>query len=70
MDGETVEVEDQYFSGSFSYYEFDIEVSGTVLPEEIDYNQNAVLSIDISNKKDIEIREIYVDLTEVGAQKR
>lgn len=70
MDGETVEVEDQYFSGSFSYYEFDIEVSGTVLPEEIDYNQNAVLSIDISNKKDIEIREIYVDLTEVGGPEK
>ena len=70
IDGETVEVEDPYFEGSFSYYESHIEVSGTVSPEEIDYNQNAVLSLNISNEKDIEIGEMYVDLRELGGPEK
>ena len=40
-----------------------------MVAEEIDYNQNAVLSIDISNKR-ISKSEIYVDLTEVGGPEK
>jgi LPXTG-motif cell wall-anchored protein len=70
INGETTEVQDPYFSGLISYFQPEIEISGTVSPAEIDYNQNAILTLDIVNEDEAELREIFVDLTEVGGNDR
>ncbi|MCD8500653.1 MAG: LPXTG cell wall anchor domain-containing protein [Bacillaceae bacterium] len=70
INGVTTEVQDQYFSGTISYFQPEIEITGTVFPAEIDYNQNAVLTLDIVNEDEAEIRGLYVDLTEVGGNER
>lgn len=70
MDGEEVETEEQYFSGVVSYYQPEIVISGTVSPEVIDYRQNAVLTLDIVTDDNVGIRELYVDLSELGGENK
>ncbi|RXJ01687.1 pullulanase [Anaerobacillus alkaliphilus] len=74
VDGATKEVSDPYNTvngkSTLSYIVADIEVAGTVTPQAVNYNQNAVVTVDLDNKDDIEIRELYVDATEVGGPKK
>ncbi|WP_078552528.1 alpha-amylase family glycosyl hydrolase [Bacillus alkalicellulosilyticus] len=74
IDGVTTEVSDPYHSvdgtSVISYFNLAIDVTGEVAPAEVDYNQNAVLSLDIVNEEEAEIREIYVDLSEVGGPEK
>ncbi len=72
MDGKTTEVVDPYFAidgkSVISFFESNIEVDGAVSPKAIDYNENAVLTLDIVNEEEVELREISVDLTGVGGK--
>ncbi|MFC4557681.1 pullulanase [Virgibacillus kekensis] len=66
-DGTTEQVDDPYHSPSvIENLKVDINVSGNVTPSAIDYNQNAVLSLDIGNATDAEIRKIYADTSALG----
>ncbi|MBQ6786218.1 MAG: alpha-amylase [Lachnospiraceae bacterium] len=51
----------------YEYIAFDAELSATVEPSAIDYNQNAVLSLSIGNEDNtLEIVEAYADLSALG----
>lgn len=67
---ETTEVSDPYHTidgvSTVSYSIPELTVDASVAPQAIDYNQNAVLSLDIQNTDEVEIRELYADLTAVG----
>ncbi|RLL43856.1 pullulanase [Oceanobacillus piezotolerans] len=66
-DGQTVEVTDPYYRKSvIENRKVDMSVSATVSPKAIDYNENAVLSLDIENKSGAGVREIYADTTSLG----
>ncbi|ADU32027.1 alpha-amylase family glycosyl hydrolase [Evansella cellulosilytica] len=49
--------------------EYDITVSGEV-SSSLNYNENAVLSVDIENNDDVGINEIFIDLTELGGSNK
>ncbi|HHW69996.1 MAG TPA: pullulanase [Clostridiales bacterium] len=69
-DGSTEEVVDPYNPGSYVEYkneEFDIDWD--IQPREIDYNQNAVISIELSDDT-VELKEVYLDLTSLGGPKK
>lgn len=55
----------------YEYINFDAELSATVMPDAFDYNQNAVLSLNIgSEDKTLEIVEAYADLSALGQSSR
>ncbi|MFC0560990.1 alpha-amylase family glycosyl hydrolase [Halalkalibacter alkalisediminis] len=72
VDGVTTEVTDPYNTvdgkSVIAYFNSTIDVSGTVAPKEVDYHQNTVLTLDITNEDEVDIREISVDLREVGGK--
>ncbi|CAM4136502.1 alpha-amylase family glycosyl hydrolase [Lederbergia lenta] len=72
IEGETTEVADPYFAvdgkSIISFFKPEMEIKGTVSPAAIDYSQNAVLTLDLLNETEAELRGIYVDLTEVGGE--
>ena len=47
-----------------------LTVSGLVNPNEINYNEQAVLKIDIENLDDVGLREIYADTLALGGPKK
>ncbi|WP_353892444.1 alpha-amylase family glycosyl hydrolase [Proteinivorax hydrogeniformans] len=53
-----------------SQEEVQVKIKADVSPGEISYNENAVLELEIENGEDVEIRGIYVDLTEVGGEEK
>ncbi|SES43139.1 pullulanase [Salipaludibacillus aurantiacus] len=70
-DGETTEVSDPYKEDStVRNLEAAISLSGTVEPEAIDYNDNAVLSLDITNEFDTGIRSLYADTSALGGSEQ
>ena len=74
VDGATKEVTDPYNTvngkSTLSYIVADITVAGTVTPQAVNYNESAVVTVNIDNKADVEIHELYVDATEVGGPKK
>ncbi|MBD5464820.1 MAG: hypothetical protein HDR22_03210 [Lachnospiraceae bacterium] len=67
VDGE--KVDDQYWDGEIEYKKPELEIKATVTPEEVNYNQNPVVSFDIKDKDtgdDMEVSSIEADLTELG----
>lgn len=51
----------------YEYVAFDAELKATVSPSAIDYNQNAVLTLNIGNEDNtLEIVEAYADLSALG----
>ena len=51
----------------YEYVAFDADLSATVSPSAIDYNQNAVLTLNIGNEDNtLEIVEAYADLSALG----
>jgi pullulanase len=77
--GETMEIADPYNMNdegkSFvNLSTLEMTISGEVAPTTINYNQNAVLSIDVTNSEgavdQTEIREMYVDLTALGGKSK
>ena len=70
-DGETIEIPDPMNTvdgkSVIVYIRPDAEIRSSVVPEKITYNQNAVLSLDISLSQGT-AREIYADLTGLGGK--
>ena len=67
----TNEVTDPYNTvdgtSTITYANADLTVSGSVNPAEVDYNQNAVLTVDVQGLTDgIEISSITADVSELG----
>ncbi|MEB1809782.1 MAG: hypothetical protein LPK26_21235 [Bacillaceae bacterium] len=50
--------------------EVELQIEGSTFPEVINYNQNAVLTLSIESKEEVALREIYVDLSEVGGKEK
>jgi pullulanase len=70
-DGVTNEVTDPYNTvdgtSKITYDKVDLAVSGSVQPAEIDYNQNAVLTVDVQGLTDgLEISKITADVSGLG----
>ncbi len=70
-DGVTTEVSDPYNTvdgvSTIEFLQSDLTVLGSVQPAAIDYNQNAVLSVDIQGLIDgITISKIFVDASSLG----
>ena len=71
-DGTTNEVTDARNSvkengkSVLEFYVADIDVNATVSPSAINYNQNAVLKLDITSDMPNSIGRIYVDLSSIG----
>lgn len=67
VDGEIFE--DQYFNGTIEYQKPELDIKTTVTPEKSDYDDNPVISFDITDKdakEDIEVSAITADLTNLG----
>ena len=43
-----------------------IDLSATITPDKVDYNDNAVVKVNFDSAEDIKFQEVYVDLTSVG----
>lgn len=73
-DGVTTEVSDPYNTvdgkSILAYIIANIDVSGTVTPKAVTYNENAVVSVVLETEDDVEIRELYIDLTAVGGKNK
>lgn len=70
-DGVTTEVSDPYNTvngvSSITFMKGDFTVTGTVNPAAIDYNQNAVLSVDVQGLTDgLNISKITADISALG----
>ncbi|WP_085506074.1 pullulanase [Thalassobacillus devorans] len=67
-DEETTEVMDPYNTvdgvSTISFEKADLSVSGTVEPGAVDYNQNAVLSVDVQGEA--EISQMFADISALG----
>ncbi|NLM34732.1 MAG: hypothetical protein GX206_04770 [Clostridiales bacterium] len=47
-----------------------LAVSATVTPDSVDYNDNAVVKVNVETAEDIKFQEVYVDLTNVGGPEK
>ncbi|MFA9559012.1 pullulanase [Evansella sp. AB-rgal1] len=79
-DGQITEINDPYNTNEdgvsiVSLSSLDMDISAEVTPSSINYNQNAVLSLDVTdfngeNMDPETIREIFVDLSVLGGKER
>lgn len=74
IDGVQAEVADPYNTQDgqsiLTYEKADISIQTSIQPQEVTYNENAVLSIDYTQKNDVPIREIYADLQSIGGKEK
>ncbi|WP_051556659.1 alpha-amylase family glycosyl hydrolase [Alkalihalobacterium bogoriense] len=74
VDGVTSKVSDPYNTVNgksvVSYFSSELDVAAEVTPAAVDYNQNAVVTLDITSEEEVELREIFVDLREVGGNEK
>ncbi|MGM0843585.1 MAG: pullulanase [Bacillota bacterium] len=72
--GTTTEVTDPYNTvdgqSVVTYSVSEFQVSGTVQPEAVSYNENAVVSVDLGTETEKNVREIYMDLTAIGGEEK
>ncbi|MCH1624515.1 pullulanase [Fredinandcohnia quinoae] len=71
IDGETTEVNDPYNTvdgvSKISFHKTELTVTGTVSPNVIDYNDNAVLKVDIDGiTEGLSIAKMYADVSALG----
>ncbi|WP_084315695.1 pullulanase [Thalassobacillus devorans] len=74
-DGQTTEVTDPYNTvdgvSTISFEKADLSVSGTVEPAAIDYNENAVLNVDVEGLTDnLQVTEMYADISSLGGSQK
>ncbi|QGS69776.1 hypothetical protein CV093_20800 [Oceanobacillus sp. 143] len=70
-DGQTEDVTDPYYDESvIENLLVDMTVSATVAPESINYNENAVLTLNIENEAGAGIREIFADTSSLGGPEK
>src|SRR5690625_4002187 len=66
-DGESKEVKDPYYeNSSIENIQAQLDVSGSVVPNRFNYNEQAVLQVDSINEDNIDIREMYADTSSLG----
>nr|WP_236838913.1 pullulanase [Caldalkalibacillus salinus] len=71
MGQDTYRVTDPYYEDStIENRSYDITVLGEVHPKAIDYNENAVLTLEVLNEEDAEIRSLYADVSALGGPER
>ncbi|WP_404445710.1 pullulanase [Sutcliffiella horikoshii] len=74
VDGETKEVSDPYNTvdgkSVVEYLASDIKVTGSVTPAKVDYNQNSVVKVDIESDTETKIREMSINLSEIGGKEK
>ncbi|KPB05698.1 pullulanase [Bacillus sp. CHD6a] len=74
IDGETKEVTDPYNTvdgkSVIEYIVADLDVTATVKPTAVDYNQNAVVTLDLKTETDTKARELSIDLSEIGGKEK
>ncbi|WP_081943526.1 type I pullulanase [Caloranaerobacter azorensis] len=74
-DGETIEIPDpknvnEDGKSYIVYKTLKLDIKASVTPNEIDYNQNAVLSLEItSDGEPVKVKGIYADLSALGGSK-
>ena len=70
QDGSNANIKDPYNPDSYVEYKVkDFDINWDIQPREIDYNQNAIISIQLSDNT-VEPKEVYLDLTELGGPKK
>ncbi len=74
-DGVTTEVTDHYNTvdgvSAITFHKADLTVTGTVEPAAIDYNENAVLSVDIQGLTEgLEVSKITADISALGGSEQ
>lgn len=74
VDGETKEVTDPYNTvEGKSFVEYiiaDLNVTAKVEPTTVDYNQNAVVTLDLKTETDTKARELFINLSEIGGKEK
>lgn len=65
------EVTDPYNpSSTVSYNNLDLQIIGTVSPQAVNYNENAVVTVELQKEDGLEIRDLSIDLTNVGGSSK
>ncbi|MFV8829696.1 alpha-amylase family glycosyl hydrolase [Alkalihalobacterium sp. APHAB7] len=70
VSGTETDIDTSSSNGETNVVEVELEIEGSTYPEVINYNQNAVLTLSIESKEELTLREIYVDLSEVGGREK
>ncbi|RIW31883.1 pullulanase [Bacillus salacetis] len=74
VDGTTTEVTDPYNTvdgqSTVTYQVADFNVSGTVQPAAVSYNENAVVTVDLGTENEAAAREMFIDLTAIGGEEK
>ncbi|TYS17824.1 pullulanase [Rossellomorea vietnamensis] len=74
VNGETTQVTDPYNTvdgqSIVTYQVADFQVSASVQPAAVSYNENAVVSVDLGAETEASIREMYMDLTAIGGEEK
>ncbi|MCG1021508.1 pullulanase [Sutcliffiella horikoshii] len=74
VDGETKEVSDPYNTvdgkSVVKYVTSDVTLTASTTPEKVDYNQNAVVSVDVESEAGTKIRELSINLSEIGGKEK
>ncbi|WP_226681998.1 pullulanase [Sutcliffiella horikoshii] len=74
IDGETKEVTDPYNTvegkSVVEYFIADLDVTATIKPTAVDYNQNAVVTLDLRTETDTKARELFINLSEIGGKEK
>lgn len=74
IDGQTKEIADPYNTKNgksvLAFVVANIDVTATAFPEKVNYNENVVISVDLHNEDDVEIRELFVDATNIGGHEK
>ncbi|WP_223701224.1 pullulanase [Sutcliffiella deserti] len=78
VDGVTTEVTDPYNTvdgkSVLTYQVSEVEVSAKVEPAAVNYNENAVVTVDLGGEEDTEpetaIREMFINLTAIGGAEK
>ncbi|MGD6831800.1 pullulanase [Sutcliffiella halmapala] len=74
VDGNTTEVTDPYNTvdgkSIVKYQVAELNVSGTVEPAAVDYNDNAVVKVDLGTGEDTSVRELSINLSAVGGNEK
>ncbi|MFZ3591665.1 pullulanase [Bacillus sp. DJP31] len=74
IDGVTNEITDPYNTvegkSVLTYLVPEVQVNSTIQPAAVNYNENAVVTVDLVSDSEVNIREMFIDLTAVGGENK
>ncbi|KMJ59302.1 amylopullulanase [Bacillus sp. LL01] len=74
VDGETAEITDPYNTvdgkSVVEHLTSELDVTASVAPTDVDYNQNAVVTVDLKTETDTKARELFINLYEIGGKEK